>query len=946
MNPKKLKNLFLSQSSIDSWDDYKRSLTKSSFTTWDYIILTASNEEQAATYRMQIQNRIEKGLLPGKIHYSVLPDPNGERVGSGGATFNVLKYVADIEKQKGNRSENLFKGRRVLVIHSGGDSKRIPQYSACGKLFSPVPRMLPDGRRATLFDEFIISMSAVAGRIKDGMLVLSGDVLLLFNPLQVDFHYGEAAAISIKEDVDTGKNHGVFLSDTSGNIRRFLHKNTVERLTELGAVNDNGEVDIDTGAVVFNSDVVKSLYGLVDNEEDFSRFVNPSARISFYADFLYPLAAESTLDGFYDETPEGQFTPELKECRTKIWNALSPYGMRIINLSPAKFMHFGTTGELLKLMTDEIFDYEFLGWRKQVNHNKDIVSNCAVSNGIVDADSIVPDSCYIEDSIIKNCVIGNNCVISNLILENVTVPDNTVLHGLKLKDGKCVVRKYGTYDDPKKNDLWTEKLFFAADSFEDSLNGKGDYMTGLCDSFNNADTAYMQQLSESISNEICAHNFIYNLKNKIPADTTLAEAGELTEELKDKIIELAKKCDFTVLMRAYYYLSKVDKSGEELESLAFSTLKDAVVNAADDAYLCSGKAPCKDSVQIELPVRVNFGGGWSDTPPYCLENGGTVLNCTIKLNGSNPIRVTIKKMPEKAVIFESVDSGDITKITDMGEIIGCSGPFDPFALHKAAFEACGVVNKDNNTVFKNMDCGIYMSTEVDNVPRGSGLGTSSILCAACAKAIFRFFGVDAPDSDVFEAVMKMEQIMSTGGGWQDQVGGVVPGMKYLSTNPGLKQNVIIEHVRMPEEAKKQLQERFVLVYTGQRRLARNLLRKVTGAYIAGTQQSVNTLYKIQQLSALMKFELEKGNIDNFAKLLSEHWELSKMLDAECTNTCIDQILLVAEEFIDGKFIAGAGGGGFLQLILKKNVSKDDLKKRLNDVFGNSGIDVWDAELVF
>ena len=96
------------------------------------------------------------------------------------------------------------------MIHSGGDSKRVPQYSACGKLFSPVPRELPDGRRSTLFDEFMIGMAGMPARFKEGMLVLSGDVLLLFNPLQIDFTFRGAAAISIKEDVETGKDHGVF----------------------------------------------------------------------------------------------------------------------------------------------------------------------------------------------------------------------------------------------------------------------------------------------------------------------------------------------------------------------------------------------------------------------------------------------------------------------------------------------------------------------------------------------------------------------------------------------------------------------------------------------------------------------------------------------------------------------------------------------------------------
>ena len=100
-------------------------------------------------------------------------------MGSGGATFQVMRYIAEQEPER----ENPFKNRRILVIHSGGDSKRVPQYSAIGKLFSPVPRELPDGRSSTLFDEFIVGMSGVPSRIQEGMLVLSGDVLLLFIPL-------------------------------------------------------------------------------------------------------------------------------------------------------------------------------------------------------------------------------------------------------------------------------------------------------------------------------------------------------------------------------------------------------------------------------------------------------------------------------------------------------------------------------------------------------------------------------------------------------------------------------------------------------------------------------------------------------------------------------------------------------------------------------------------
>ena len=97
-----------------------------------------------------------------------------------------------------------------------------------------------------------------------------------------------------------------------------------------------------------------------------------------------------------------------------------------------------------------------------------------------------------------------------------------------------------------------------------------------------------------------------------------------------------------------------------------------------------------------------------------------------------------------------------------------------------------------------------------------------------------------------------------------------------------------------------------------------------GGYVGGRLESVAALKDMQPLAVLMKYQLEKGDVDEFAKLLNQHWELSKQLDDGCTNTCIDQIFLACEDLIDGRFIAGAGGGGFLQVILKKGVTKEEL----------------------
>ena len=265
------KTLFLQQSYEDCTRQYMELLEKQKMPLWDYVILTASNESQAQSYRMQIQYRLDHGMLPKSIHYAVLPDPDGKRVGSGGATLNVLRYI--------HKDAGSFDDKRILVIHSGGDSKRVPQYSACGKLFSPVPRLLPNGRRSTLFDEFMISMCGVAARIRAGMLVCSGDVLLLFNPLQIDFYGSGAAALSIKEPAEIGKNHGVYRVDEQGNVGGFLHKKTVDQLHELQAADENGNVDIDTGAVIMDTDLLKALYKLVDTPEQFDAYVNENTNI-------------------------------------------------------------------------------------------------------------------------------------------------------------------------------------------------------------------------------------------------------------------------------------------------------------------------------------------------------------------------------------------------------------------------------------------------------------------------------------------------------------------------------------------------------------------------------------------------------------------------------------------------------------------------------------------
>lgn len=973
-----LHSIFLSQAYQDCWDDYNRALKLKNFPCWDYVILTASNEQQAEGFLRQIEERAD--FLPKATKFVAVPDRGGKRVGSGGATLEVLKYL----HEQGESFDKL----RVLVIHSGGDSKRVPQYSALGKLFSPVPHMLPNGRSSTLFDEFMICMSSVPSRIREGMALLSGDVLLLFNPLQIDYSNRGAAAISFKEHVETGKNHGVYLNGENGNVKCCLQKKPVEELRRVGAVNEAGCVDIDTGALIFSTEMMKSLYSLIETPEDYDKYVNEKTRLSLYADFLYPLAEDSTLENFYKEKPEGEFCDELTEARTRVWAALRPYRMKLLRLAPAKFIHFGTTREILELMSGGVDEYKDLGWSRRVGSS--INDDTAGYNSVLSSKASIGKNCYLEVSYVhSHARVGDNCVLSFVDIHDEIIPDNVVMHGLKQRNGKFVVRIFGVNDNPKENKLfgkeldevakllgdnlwssqkhtlWEADIYPEMDSIKDAVmaalnlydivNGKGNLEAwksadkkSLCSGFNAADPDAIIAWNQRMSDLVAMDEIAKAIRNKIPAQS-LAKRSSLTKIQKNWLEKRLERADFSEKLRLHYYLGVILEDENEAQK-CFDIIQSEVLAATIKNLTYNENARIvKDTHTVRLPLRVNWGGGWSDTPPYCNENGGTVLNMAILLNGEKPVEVTLERIEERKIIFDSRDMDAHGEFDSIEELQRTGDPFDTFALQKACLLACGIIPKEGHELKEILDRlggGFVMHSEVTNVPKGSGLGTSSILSAACVKAVFDFMGIEYTEDDLYSHVLAMEQIMSTGGGWQDQVGGITPGMKYITTMPGIEQNIKVVHVEVPDEAKKELEDRFCLIYTGQRRLARNLLRDVIGRYVGNEPDSLFALEEIQKTAVLMRFELERGNIDGFAKLLDYHWELSKKVDAGSSNTLIEQIFSSIEDMVDGKLVCGAGGGGFLQVILKKNVTKKQISERLHEVFMDSLVDVADSKLVW
>jgi fucokinase len=176
--------------------------------------------------------------------------------------------------------------------------------------------------------------------------------------------------------------------------------------------------------------------------------------------------------------------------------------------------------------------------------------------------------------------------------------------------------------------------------------------------------------------------------------------------------------------------------------------------------------------------------------------------------------------------------------------------------------------------------------------------------------------------------MRLEQLMSTGGGWQDQVGGGIAGMKLLSSAPGMRQRVRVQPVDWSPMRQAEFHERLVVYYTGIRRVARDLLRQVVGRYLHRETAAVQVLHAIKTLAIEMSFAMQEGEWEHLGSLMDRHWALNQVLDPHTTNPALDQLLRYVRPFVYGAKLAGAGGGGYLMMVARDPDAARDLRRAL------------------
>ena len=282
----------------------------------------------------------------------------------------------------------------------------------------------------------------------------------------------------------------------------------------------------------------------------------------------------------------------------------------------------------------------------------------------------------------------------------------------------------------------------------------------LEESFQIADASVLVPWEENLENRILIERFLNRLRAGEHYVDSLKTFGitELDEKQFDMLMEMAEKeLPFEEKIRVLYSISRSMKfmkknfhgiSYDQVEQKCFATIQQEIFKASNVNQVKKYKI-AENQVKVNLPVRVNWGGGWTDTPPYCNEKGGVVLNAAILLNGQEPIEVELRKLPENHIEFASLDLDAHGVVTTAAEIQDCHNPYDSFALHKAALIACGIIpmegEADLEKILDEMGGGFYMSTRVKGVPKGSGLGTSSILSGACVRALGKFLGTTWSD---------------------------------------------------------------------------------------------------------------------------------------------------------------------------------------------------------
>ncbi|NBQ16663.1 MAG: hypothetical protein EBU31_19100, partial [Proteobacteria bacterium] len=247
---------------------------------------------------------------------------------------------------------DLLRGKRVLMLHSGGDSRRLPAWSAAGKIWVPLERLGrgigPMGSPA-LFDLAFAELSRLALPASGGVLVASGDAALRLKGERVELGDRHATVLSFPGDAERASRHGVFVLDRAQRVIRTLQKPSPAALRDAGALDARGRAMIDSGIFFFPTKACEAL--LRGAASMIPALARGTASLDLYQEIAESMAKSSTAKEFVARfAGAGGAGTKSAARRAKQLSAFhaAAHGiaLRASLLRSGSFLHLGTTREL------------------------------------------------------------------------------------------------------------------------------------------------------------------------------------------------------------------------------------------------------------------------------------------------------------------------------------------------------------------------------------------------------------------------------------------------------------------------------------------------------------------------------------------------------------------------------------------------------------------------
>ncbi|MFQ5651452.1 MAG: dehydrogenase [bacterium] len=325
-------------------------------------------------------------------------------------------------------------------------------------------------------------------------------------------------------------------------------------------------------------------------------------------------------------------------------------------------------------------------------------------------------------------------------------------------------------------------------------------------------------------------------------------------------------------------------------------------------------------IRSKAPLRLGLAGGGTDVSPYSDQFGGYVLNATIDMYAYCTIEVTDNNKIE----IHAIDQKRCFESPAV-EHLAIDGTLD---LHK------GVYNRIVKDYHGGRPLSFKMTTFSDALA-GSGLGSSSTMVVAMLSAFVEWLNLPFGEYDIAHLAYQIErQDIGLSGGKQDQYAATFGGVNFMEFYD--HDRVIVNPLRIKQWILDELETCMVLCFTGVSRESAKIIDEQTRNVTEKRQKSIDAMHQLKADALVMKEALLKGEMSRFAKYLSRSWEAKKNMANTITNREIDQIYQAALEAgaYSGK-ISGAGGGGFMMLIVdptKKVSVIEELGRFRGEVF--------------